>query len=148
MNHSYNYSYYSYAPGINTKPISGNQYNLWMATSFKFWNNTVFEINGWFNTGGIQAQGKSLPVGVINASIKKSFLKDNKLSFSIAARNIAQSMKWRWTVDNTNLQTEGSWQGLDRVVMLTASYNFGGKAPQRQEKQGNDRLGGGGGSGR
>ena len=147
MNHGYNYSYYSYAAGVNTKPIAGHQYNLWMSTSFTFWKNTVLDINGWFNTGGVQSQGRSLPVGVINASIKKSFLKDNKLSVSIAARNIAQSMKWRWTVDNTNLQTEGSWQGLDRVVMFTLSYRFGGKAPQRQEKQGNDRLGGGGGRG-
>lgn len=147
MNHSYNYSHYSYAAGINTKPIAGHQYNLWGATSFKFWKNTVLDINGWFNTGGVGSQGKSLPVGVINASIKKSFLKDNQLSVSIAARNIAQSMKWRWTVDNTNLKTQGSWQGLDRVVMLTISYRFGGKAPQRQEKQGNDRLGGGGGRG-
>lgn len=147
MNHGYNYSYYSYAAGVNTKPISGHQYNLWASTSFKFWKNTVLDINGWFNTGGVQSQGKSLPVGVINASIKKSFLKDNQLSVSIAARNIAQSMKWRWTVDNTNLKTVGSWQGLDRVVMLTISYRFGGKAPQRKEKEGNDRLGGGGGRG-
>lgn len=147
MNHGYNFSHYSYAAGVNTKPISGHQYNLWASTSFKFWKNTVLDINGWFNTGGVQSQGKSLPVGVINASIKKSFLKDNRLSVSIAARNIAQSMKWRWTVDNTNLQTVGSWQGLDRVVMFNISYRFGGKAPQRQEKQGNDRLGGGGGRG-
>lgn len=147
MNHSYNYNYYSYSAGINTRPISGHQYNLWMSTTFKFWKNTVLDINGWFNTGGVQSQGKSFPVGVLNASIKKSFLKDNRLTVSIAARNIAQSMKWRWTVDNTNLKTIGSWQGLDRVVMFNISYRFGGKAPQRQEKQGNDRLGGGGGRG-
>lgn len=147
MNHNYTYSYYSYAAGVNTKPIAGHSYNLWMATSFTFWKNTVLDINGWFNTGGVQSQGRSLPVGVINASIKKSFLKDNRLTVSIAARNIAQSMKWRWTVENTNLKTAGSWQGLDRVVMFTVSYRFGGKAPQRQEKQGNDRLGGGGGRG-
>lgn len=147
MNHNYTYSYYSYAAGVNTKPIAGHQYNLWMSTSFKFWKGTVLDINGWVNTGGVQSQGRSLPVGVINASIKKSFLKDNRLTVSIAARNIAQSMKWRWTVENTNLKTVGSWQGLDRVVMFTISYRFGGKAPQRQEKQGNDRLGGGGGRG-
>ncbi|HRG88817.1 MAG TPA: outer membrane beta-barrel family protein, partial [Chitinophagales bacterium] len=145
MNHSYNYSYYSYAAGINVKPIAGHNYNLWMSTNFKFWKNTVFEINGWFNTGGVQSQGRSLPVGVINASIKKTFLKD-KLSVSIAGNNLAESMKWRWTGENTNLETSGSWHSMNRVVMLTIGYQFGAKPQQRRDK-GNDRLGGGGGRG-
>lgn len=145
MNHSYNYSHYSYAPGINIRPIGGHNYNLWMSTTFKFWKNTVFEINGWFNTGGVSSQGKSLPVGVINASIKKTFLKD-KLSVSIAGNNLAESMKWRWNVSNTNLETNGSWQSMNRVVMITIGYQFG-KKQQRRDKEGNDRLGGGGGRG-
>lgn len=145
MNHSYNYNYYSYAAGINTKPISGHQYNLWASTSFKFWKNTVLEINGWFNTGGVQSQGKSLPVGVINASIKKTFLKD-KLSVSIAGNNLAESMKWRWTATNVNIETNGSWHAKNRVVMITIGYQFGAKQ-QRRDKEGNDRLGGGGGRG-
>ncbi|HLP50217.1 MAG TPA: outer membrane beta-barrel protein [Chitinophagales bacterium] len=145
MNHSYNYNYYSYKAGVNVGAISGHQYNLWGSTSFKFWKNTVLEINGWFNTGGVQSQGKSLPVGVINASIKKTFLKD-KLSVSIAGNNLAESMKWRWTGTNTNLETSGSWHGLNRVVMITIGYQFGAKQQKRQDKN-NDRLGGGGGRG-
>lgn len=145
MNHSYNYNYYSYAAGINVKPISGHQYNLWASTSFKFWKNTVLEINGWFNSGGIQSQGTSLPVGVINASIKKTFLKD-KLSVSIAGMNLAESMKWRWNATNVNIETNGSWHAKNRVVMITIGYQFGTKQ-QRRDKEGNDRLGGGGGRG-
>jgi outer membrane receptor protein involved in Fe transport len=144
MNHSYNYSYYSYAPGINVKPIGGHNYNLWMSTNFKFWKNTVLEINGWFNSGGVNPQGTSQPVGVINASIKKTFLKD-KLSVSIAGNNLAESMRWRWKVHNTNLDTNGSWQSFNRVVMITIGYQFGSKPQQRPAKEGNDRLGGGGG---
>jgi hypothetical protein len=146
MNHSYNFNYYSYAAGINTKPISGHTYNLWMSTNFKFWKNTVFEINGWFNTGGVQSQGISLPVGVINASIKKTFLKD-KLSVSIAGNNLAETMKWRWTISNTNLDAAGSWHSMNRVVMITVGYQFGAKPQQRREKERNERLGGGGGRG-
>jgi hypothetical protein len=146
MNHNYSFNYYSYAAGINRQPISGHSYNLWMSTSFKFWKNTVFEINGWFNTGGVQSQGQGFPVGVINASIKKTFLKD-KLTVSIAGNNLAETMKWRWTISNTNLDATGSWQSLNRVVMLTIGYQFGTKPQQRREKEGNDRLGGGGGRG-
>ncbi len=143
MNHNYNYSHFDFAEGINTGSLSGSGYNLWMATSFRFWKNTTFEINGWMNTGGPMSQGRSLPVGVINASIKKTFLKDDKLSVSIAARNMAQSMKWRWEINNTGLQNQGSWHNIDRVVMFTVSYQLSGKIMQRQG-QDNDRLGGGG----
>lgn len=143
MNHNFTYQHFAYKAGINTGALRGSAYNLWMATSFRFWKNTTLELNGWINTGGVMSQGRSLPVGVINASIKKTFL-DDKLSVSIAARNIAQSMKWRWEIDNTGLQNQGSWHNIDRVVMFTVSYQLGGKIMQRQS-QDNDRLGGGGG---
>ncbi len=146
MNHNYSYSHYAYAEGINTGSISGHSYNLWAATSFKFWKNTTLEVNGWFNSRGVGSQGPYLPVGVLNASIKKTFLKD-KLTVSIAGRNLLESMKWRWQISNTDLKTNGSWHNIDRVLMFTVSYQLGGKVTPRQT-QGNDRLGGGGGGGR
>lgn len=142
MNHNFTYQHFAYTEGINTGSLRGSSYNFWMATSFRFWKNTTLEINGWVNTGGVMMQGRSLPVGAMNASIKKTFL-DDKLSVSIAARNILQSMNWRWEIRNEDLANNGSWKNIDRVVMLTVSYQLGGKIMQRQN-QDNDRLGGGG----
>ncbi len=147
MNHSYSYNVYSFKQGINLAPISGHQYSLWASTSFKFWKNASLEINGWFNSRGVQSQGLIYPVGMLNASIRKSFFKD-KFTVSIAGNNLLNTMKWHWTVNNTNLQTDGSWQSLSRHVTITLSYLFGSKQGlKRNDKGENERLGGGGGKG-
>ncbi|CAN5232395.1 outer membrane beta-barrel family protein [soil metagenome] len=143
MNHSAAYNHFSYAQGINTGSQNGFAYSLWVSTTFKFWKNTTLDINGWFNSSGPISQGRMLPVGVLNASIKKTFLKD-KLSVSIAARNVLESMKWQWRITNTSLESAGSWHAINRVVMFTVSYQLGAKVSQRNTNS-NDRLGGGGG---
>ncbi len=144
MNHNYTFSDYSYKAGVNLHPISGHSYNLWLSTNFKFWKNMVFEINGWFNSGGVQPQGISKPAGMLNMSLKKSFFKD-RFTVSVSAQNVLSTMKWRWTVSNTNLETAGSWQALNRTVFINLSYRFGQKKVTERDAKGNDRLGGGGG---
>ena len=144
-NNNLSYSYYSYQQGLNKAPVKGLSYNLWASSSFKFWKNTVFEINGWFNMGGVSFQGRTKPVGVLNASIKKSFLQD-KLSVSITAQNILESMQWRWTTSNSNLETIGSWQSYSRTVYFGINYLFGKNknALRRDADKSNSRLSGGG----
>lgn len=145
MNHSYSYNHFDYKAGINSGSLSGSRYNLWLSTNVKFWKNTVFEINGWFNSGGVESQGSSKPVGVLNASIKKSFLKDH-LTVAISGQNLLNTMKWQWSVTNAGLQTQGSWHNLNRFVFVTLSYRFGSnsKALERKEKEADSRLSGGG----
>ncbi|MDB5284911.1 MAG: outer rane beta-barrel protein, partial [Bacteroidota bacterium] len=145
LNHAYTYSYYGFKEGLNTAPISGHSYMLWMNTSFTFWKKTVIEISGWFNSGGVQPQGTTKLSGVLNASIKKSFFKD-RLTISVAGHNLLQTMHWHWTVNNSGIQTNGSWQSFERNVMFTLTYRFGSnaQAQQRREKESNDRLGGDG----
>ena len=146
MNHTYSYTTYGFKEGLNLAPIAGNSYNLWGSTSFKFWKNTNLEINGWFNTRKVNTQGYVLPVGMLNASLKKSFLKDH-LTVSLSGINILNSMKWRWVTYNTGLTAPGSWQELNRTLMITLTYKFGSgnNAGERKTKEDNDRLGGGGG---
>ena len=86
-----------------------------------------------------------MPVGGWHASIKKSFLKD-RLTASVAAQNILNTLKWGYTVTNLDLQSTGSWQQYNRVVMFTLTYRFGSNthSPERKEKEANERLGGGG----
>lgn len=144
MNHNYTYSYFAYTPGLNVTSHAGHAYALWASTSFKFWKTTTLEVNGWINTGGAQAQGNLLPFGMLNASIKKTFFKD-KFTVAIAGQNLLNTMKWKWTLQNTNLNLNGSWQALNRVVMITLTYRFGKNQPS-PERRGheNDRLGGDG----
>lgn len=146
MNHYVAWQRYDYRKNVNTGPVTGVYCNLWASMDFKFWKNTVFNINGWFNTGDVFPQGSSKAVGVINASIKKDFLKD-RLSVSILAQNLLNTMKFQWYVNNTNLHTNGSWQNFNRTVMVTVTYRFGKDANpvKRRDLEENNRLGGGGG---
>ena len=146
MNHFVAWQKFDYKKDVNTGPVVGVYYNLWMSTDFKFWKNAVVNLNGWFNTGDAFSQGRSKPCGVVNASIKKDFFKD-KLSVSILAQNIFNTMKFEWYVNNTNLHTNGSWQNYNRAVVLTLTYRFGNdtKTTAHKDLETNSRLGGGGG---
>jgi iron complex outermembrane receptor protein len=145
MNHTYAYSYFGFKAGLNTAPLSGSSYNLWANTNFKFWKNMEITIGGWFNSKGVQAQGVIEPIGGLHASIKKSFFKD-KLTVAIAGQDLLNTVIWRWTVSNSSLIDQGSWQSYDRTVMLILTWRFGSNqnVPERKAKEGDDRLGGGG----
>lgn len=148
MNHFVAWQKFDYKQGVNTGPVSGTYYNLWMSTDFKFWKNMVFNINGWFNTGDFFPQGQSKPCGAMNASIKKSFLKD-KLTVTVLAQNLLNTMKFQWYVNTAGLHTIGSWQNYNRAVVFTIAYRFGSENKvNRRELEENSRLGGGGGKGK
>ena len=105
----------------------------------------VIEVGGWFNSAGVQAQGIIKNIGGLHASIRKSFFRDRFVA-SIAAQDILNTLAWRWTVNSPTLIDQGSWKLYDRMVMLTLTYKFGGNKPasQRQDRETNDRLNGGG----
>lgn len=144
MSNAYNYQNYSAKSGINNGKKVGHQYSLWLNTTFKFWKTASLEIGGWMNTGGVFAQGRGFPAGMLNVGLKKSFLK-NKLSVTVSGKNLLNTMNFRWTVENDPLNTTGRWQVLNRTVFVTLSYTFGSsKKYERKENEGNSRLSGGG----
>jgi iron complex outermembrane recepter protein len=141
---NYSYKDYGFMPGVNLTSVSGSAYNLWSSTDFTFWKGMVFDVNGWFNSHGVNSQGVSLPVGVVNASLKKSFLKKNQLTVSIAANNIFNTMEWRWVNNTAGLETQGSWQNYNRFVMVTLTYKFGitDKSDEQKNPEENEQIGG------
>jgi outer membrane receptor protein involved in Fe transport len=145
MNHSYQFQHYAALEGINNGAVRGHLYNLWASTTFKFWKNASVQVSGWMNTGGVGPQGRSFPSGSVGLAIKKSFLKD-KLTITINGVNLANTMNFRWEINNGGLHTLGGWQVLNRTVFLNLSYRFGDSQKlKRIERETNSRLGGSGG---
>jgi len=139
---NYSYKDYGFESGVNLAPVSGSVYNLWSSNVFTFWKGMVLDINGWFNSRGVNAQGVSLPVGVVNASLKKSFLKKKELTVSLAANNIFNTMEWRWVNNNEGLVTQGSWQNFNRFLLITLTYKFGINENQTEKKtEENEQIG-------
>ncbi len=145
--YNYTYTYYGFTPGVNLNPVAGGSSNFWGSMRFRFWKNAMLEVSGWANTRAVNPEGYNLPVGSVNASLKKSFLKDH-LTISIAANDIFNSMKWQWTQANTGILSSGSWIGTNRYVMFTFAYRFGSHdLEERKQKEENERIGGEGGKG-
>jgi outer membrane receptor protein involved in Fe transport len=144
MNHGYNYQQYAQQAGLNNSRLIGHEYSLWLNSSFKFWKTASLEVGGWMNTGGVFAQGRGFPSGMLNVGLKKTFL-NNKLIINISGQNLANTMNFRWTVENNPLFARGKWHVLSRHMFVSVTYNFGsGKKYKRNEKDNNDRLSGGG----
>ena len=139
--YNFSYTHYDFTPGLNLSALAGGTNNLWGSLRFKFWTNAAFEVSGWYNTRSINPQGANLPVGALYASLKKSFLKD-QLTVSFAANDIVNSMKWRWTTEDTGILSTGSWQGTNRYLMITLSYRFGTHdLEERKLREENERIG-------
>ncbi len=145
MSHSYQHQYYAALAGINNGAVRGHLYNLWASSTFKFWKNASVQVSGWMNTGGVGPQGRSFPSGSVGVAIKKSFLKD-KLTVTLNGVNLANTMNFRWEINNGGLHTLGGWQVLNRTVFINLSYRFGDNQKlKRIERETNSRLSGSGG---
>ncbi|MFN8310948.1 MAG: TonB-dependent receptor [Chitinophagales bacterium] len=146
LNNIYMLQHFDFKEGVNTGPVTGSAYQLWGDVNFKFWKNTVLDINGLVNTGEAFIQGRTKPWGMLNASIRKSFFKDH-FTVALSGQNLLDTEKWAWYVNNTSLHTEGSWKNINRTVFLTLTYTFGKNknALKRKNLEQNERLNGGGG---
>jgi len=120
----YSYHWYNFPQdGVETHTQGGEAY-FSGNTTFKFWKNASFSINGWGNTGWVEAQKRTMPVGNITATIKKKFFKD-KLTISISCRDVFKTQNWRSTTITDQLVAHNQYSSETRVGYLTLTYQFG-----------------------
>ena len=120
----YNYHWYNFLQdGVETH-TQGGEANFWGNTTFKFWKNASFNLSGWGNTGWVEAQKRTKPVGNITATIKKKFFKD-KLTISISCRDVFKIQNWRSTTITDQLVAHNQYSSETRVGYLTLTYQFG-----------------------
>jgi outer membrane receptor protein involved in Fe transport len=120
----YNYHWYDFIQDNLPTHTQGGEAGFWGNTTFKFWKNASFQLNGWGNTGWVEAQKRTLPVGNISATIKKKFFKD-KFIVSISCRDVFMIQKWRSTTTTDQLLVHNEYQSETRVGYLTLTYQFG-----------------------
>ena len=63
LSNTYTFQLYERLEGFNNSAISGHNYGLWGNLNFNFNKYGQFEFNGWFESGGVNSQGKGFPSG-------------------------------------------------------------------------------------
>jgi outer membrane receptor protein involved in Fe transport len=120
----YNYHWYNFLQdGVETH-TQGGEAGFWGNTTVKFWKTASFSLNGWGNTGWVEAQKRTLPVGNITATIKKKFFKD-KFTISLSCRDVFKTQNWRSTTVTDQLLVHNQYSSETRVGYLTLTYQFG-----------------------
>ena len=121
----YTYHWYNYPLNGVEIHTQGGEAGFWGNTTLKFWKNASFQLNGWGNTGWVEAQKRTKPVGNITATIKKKFFKD-KFTISLSCRDIFKTQNWRsTTIVPDQLVVHNQYSSETRVGYLTLTYQFG-----------------------
>ena len=80
------YHWYKFIYNNLPQTNAGGTFNIWGSTTFRFWKNASFMASGWFYTGFVGAQYKTVPVGAIKwATLKKKFFKEHLMQFPSVA---------------------------------------------------------------
>ena len=124
LSSGYSYHWYNFTQNGVPSHTQGGEAGFWGNTTFKFWKNASFQLNGWGNTGWVEAQKRTKPVGNITATIRKKFFKD-KFTVSLSCRDVFFIQKWRSTTVTDQLYVSSQYASETRVGYLTLSYQFG-----------------------
>lgn len=121
--------------------------DLWMSHSFRLPWKLQLQLQGNVNSGWAGAQSTSQPMGQLDVTLKRSFLKDN-LTVAISCRDVTNTNFWKGETVAPTFTSNGFWKPESRIGYLTLSYSFGSKdtGPARRNIE-NQRLSGGGGRG-
>jgi len=103
--------------------------------TFKYSKTGRFQITGMYRSPTVTTQGTSEAFYGIHASVKQDFFK-RKLTVSLSARDIFNTMEIRKTNITNNMVAENTWNMEGQVVRLNLSYKINNYTQRR------DNLGG------
>ena len=139
LSNTYTFQLYERLEGFNNSAISGHNYGLWGNLNFNFNKYGQFEFNGWFESGGVNSQGKGFPSGSMDIGYKLNILSHWSVTTNLS--NVFNTMNFRWAINNGGLAVNGKWHMLNRALYLTVAYKFGNSNKiVRSDKKMNMRL--------
>ncbi len=102
---------------------SSTTWNTNYSTMFKLGENTRVQLMGFYNGPSNTLQGKRDGSFVINAAIRRDFMK-KKLTLSLNARDIFATGKWSFTSEGPSFYTYNRFSREAPVVTLNLSYQI------------------------
>ena len=116
---------------------SGASFQGKFMSTWKIPNIFDVQLSGRYRGPRIMPQGKSTSSFTIDAGIKKSIL-DKKGTVSLQVRDIFNTRKFEYYMEDYNYYQEGSRQRMGRYINFSFSYRFG-KLSNDRKKRGSER---------
>lgn len=113
--------------------------NIYAEQTFNVWDNTVFEVSGWYNSSAIWGGGwVTDPQGTLNLGVQQRLF-NGKATAKLSFTDVLNTASWSSTGESVpNLVVNGSGYWDSRQVRLNFNYRFGNTQVKsaRQRKTG------------
>ena len=106
-------------------------WNSRLNNTFKIGKTTRIQLTGMYNSDKVTSQGTVAANYMINAAIKKDFLK-RKLSATLQVRDLFATGKHEHIFEGPDFYSESLFTHDAPIVMLTLTYNFNNYKPDRK----------------
>ncbi len=129
---------------LNNSGMSGSAF---FNQTFTLKNNWSIQNTAYYMSPFILPQGKTLAMYSTNIAVKKSLLKNNKLSLSLSLQDVFNTRRFALEVNsNQDYTLYSKWKWQSRRLMFNVSYSFGNQTTQPRKRK-RDKGDGGNGSG-
>jgi outer membrane receptor protein involved in Fe transport len=109
--------------------------------TFRFAKSTRFQINGFYNSPTVSAQGEREGFYFTDLAIRQDFL-NRTLSVAVQVRDVLRTGKFEFTSEGPGFYSHREFTRKSPSVTLTLTYNFNNYRPERDESEDQDLFGG------
>jgi hypothetical protein len=109
--------------------------------TFRLSKTTRFQINGFYNSPTVSAQGEREGFHFVDVAARKDLL-NRTLSVALQVRDVLRTGKFEFTSEGPGFYSYREFTRKSPRVTLTLTYNFNNYRPEREETEDQDLFGG------
>ena len=109
--------------------------------TFRLTKSTRFQVNGFYNSPTISAQGEREGFYLTDVGFRQDFM-NRTLSAALQVRDIFRTGKFEFTSEGPDFYSHREFTRKSPSVTLTLTYNFNNYKPEREDTEDRDMFGG------
>jgi outer membrane receptor protein involved in Fe transport len=125
-----------------TADIRSFNYDFVLNSTFSITKTTKFTLTGFYRAPTITAQGLRSEIYGVNVALSQNLLK-NKLSLTLRARDVLQTMKFNFLAETEGLYTNFNFKMDSPIVVFSVSYKLNNYKQRRNDPETETNFGGG-----
>lgn len=109
--------------------------------TFRLSRTTRFQVNGFYNSPTVSAQGEREGFFFADLGLRQDFL-DRTFSLALQVRDVLRTGRFEFTSEGPDFYSSREFTRKSPRVTLTLTYNFNNYKPEREEPEEQDLFGG------